>query len=160
MSNFHCISIITASLQTAIKQHRPLQLLPLTVTALDLAKDEQGGERRREGERGTLSSLRQKQQWEFVTLQNSPQSLTPAAFHTKSFPCRLTHAPSCTLQPVLDNKKDQTPQTKKNPEVWHNFKIKEWGLKNRFCNPFLATCLIWTASGSFWNNCHIYVFSV
>lgn len=68
MSNFHRISIITASQQAAIKQHRPLQLLPLTETALDLARDEQGGERRRQGEKEEWSSLKQKQQWEFVTL--------------------------------------------------------------------------------------------
>lgn len=59
MSNFLCISIITASLQAAIQQHRPLQLLPLAVAALDLAKDEQG--RREEGEK-ELSSLRWKKQ--------------------------------------------------------------------------------------------------
>ena len=156
MSDFHCISIITASLQAPIKQHRPLQLLPLTVTALALAKDEQGGERRREGARGTRSSLRQKQQWEFLTLQNSPGSLMPAAFQTKSFRCRVVHTPLCTLQPVLAERPN--PQTNKIPEVWPNFKIKEWGLQNRFYNLFLATCLTWTASGSFWNICHIHIF--
>lgn len=71
----------SASLQAALKQNRSLEFLPHTATALVLARNEQGGEGRREGEKGGWSLL----------AETTVRVCNFAEFTLESCTCSLSH---------------------------------------------------------------------